>query len=323
MAERRKPSEIYRKVSVRMWGDDRFRALSKPTPNAQSLWQFLLTGPFTTQIPGLLIGGPAGMAEVLEWPVEGFLATFAEPFGKGMCEADWKARLVWVQNAIKHNEPESPNVVRGWRRTWPLVPECSLKWKAYRGLRSYCERMGPTFLEGFLEGFGEGLGEPSPNQEQEQEQEVLPGTGARTGTGTVLPPPAEPGESIQPVRASSAATPEQVLEAWNDSRGNLPEASKLTELRRKHAKARQSPERTPDWWRALFRRLAASPFCSGENDRGWRADIDFAIRSEDQVVKILEGRYDANGTKKKFMSVREMADQTIEWGNDDDEKRSG
>ena len=163
--------ERYRKVSTRMWGDEKFRALSKPGPNGQSLWQFLITGPCTTPIPGFVVGGPATLAEWLEWPVEGFLEAFREASSKDMVHADWKARLVWLPNAVYHNEPESPNVVRSWRKTWPQIPECNLKWTGYRALLRYCEAKGKGFREAFREAFPPTFGEPSLNQEQEQEQE--------------------------------------------------------------------------------------------------------------------------------------------------------
>ena len=81
----------YRKVHVCVWADAKFRALSSPNPNGQSLWLYLLTGPHTTQIPGLFTGGEAGLAEALGWPLEGFRKAFREVFSQGMVEADWKA----------------------------------------------------------------------------------------------------------------------------------------------------------------------------------------------------------------------------------------
>lgn len=49
------------------------------------------------------------------------------------------------------------------------------------------------------------------------------------------------------------------------------------------------------WWQTYFSRIRASPFLCGDNDRGWKASIDFAIRSEDMVAKILEGQYSRSG----------------------------
>lgn len=44
-------------------------------------------------------------------------------------------------------------------------------------------------------------------------------------------------------------------------------------------------------WRAYCERIVACPFLLGENDRGWKADIDFALKAS-KATKILEGAYD-------------------------------
>ncbi|KKK57628.1 hypothetical protein LCGC14_3052570, partial [marine sediment metagenome] len=35
--------KIYRRVSIRMWGDSKFRALGPIAPSAAGLWVYLLT----------------------------------------------------------------------------------------------------------------------------------------------------------------------------------------------------------------------------------------------------------------------------------------
>lgn len=91
-------------------------------------------------------------------------------------------------------------------------------------------------------------------------------------------------------------TPERVAEIWNEVCGDiLPRVTKLTPKRRQHVKARLAADRSRDesWWRGYFSRIRASPFCCGDNQRGWRADFEFAVRSEDVVAKVLEGKYDS------------------------------
>src|SRR6516162_7361559 len=55
----------YRRVSTRMWGDEKFRRLSAPKPNGRSLWLLLVTGPQTSPVPGLFHAGQAALAEEL------------------------------------------------------------------------------------------------------------------------------------------------------------------------------------------------------------------------------------------------------------------
>ena len=157
----------YSKVFRRMWNDAKFRRLSGPQANAQTLWLRLLTGPELTNIPGVFVGGEAALAEALGWDLEGFRKAFAEVFREGLVKADWKARLVWVPKAIHYNRPESPNVIRSWRTQWDELPECELKAEAYRHLKAFVEGL----TEPFGRAFAEALPDPSPNQEQEQEQE--------------------------------------------------------------------------------------------------------------------------------------------------------
>jgi hypothetical protein len=157
----------YRKIDTRMWGDVRFRELSSPSPSGKYLWMFLLTGPQTSNIPGLFRAGEMALAEELGWSLEGFREAFAEPLSKGLVKADWNARVVWVPNAIKYNRPENPNVVKSWSSTWDEIPECALKIEAYERLKAFTEELGEGFAKAFVKGCGKGMA----NQEQEQEQD--------------------------------------------------------------------------------------------------------------------------------------------------------
>lgn len=184
----------YRKVEVKTWGDEKFRALTPIPPCGQGLWLYLITGPHTGPIPGLFRAGRAGMAEDLDWELEAFDEAFGEAFAQGMVEADFKARVVWVPNAIKHNRPESPNVVRSWSSEFDLIPECDLKRKAYESLKASIHALGEAFAKAFDESFAKPSGKTSPktkaNQEQEQEQEQekkeREKTTPRKSTGTAV-----------------------------------------------------------------------------------------------------------------------------------------
>lgn len=170
-----KVSGRYRKVEVRTWGDAKFRALSPIPACAQGLWLFLITGPHTGPIPGLSRAGRAAMAEELGWEIEDFDKAFAEVFQQGMAEADFKARVLYVPNAIKHNKPESPNVVKSWAAEFDLIPECDLKWKAFEALKASIHALGEAYGEAFDKTFckpsGKATVKTTGNQEQEQEQE--------------------------------------------------------------------------------------------------------------------------------------------------------
>lgn len=186
----------YRKVHTRMWGDERFRSLSAPPPNGQTLWVFLLTGPHTVNVPGLFSGGEAALAEALGWPLKGFREAFREISGKGMAKADWAARVVWIPRTIVHNPPESPNVVRSWRTAFDEIPECPLKLEAFRVLKGFVEGMGEGFAKAFREAFPQPSAKAMANQEQEQKQEKeLSGAAAPSAPSVVLNGHRAPGRS--------------------------------------------------------------------------------------------------------------------------------
>lgn len=156
----------YRRVSLQTWGDKKFRELSRPAPNAQTLWLFLITGPHTSAIPGLLHVGQAGLAESLSWSLPALRRCWQEIADKEMGEANWDAPLIWLPNALKHNPPESLNVVKSWATTFDTLPECALKAKAEAYIQAFLQAKG----QGFAEAFGLGM--------------VHTGTGSGTGTGT-------------------------------------------------------------------------------------------------------------------------------------------
>lgn len=84
----------------------------------------------------------------------------------------------------------------------------------------------------------------------------------------------------------------EVLEGWNELAGSLGLAKvrKLTDARRRKVNAQAKRFPIADW-QIVFSKIAGSPFLRGENRNGWRCDFDF-ILSENNFVKILEGKYD-------------------------------
>jgi len=92
--------------------------------------------------------------------------------------------------------------------------------------------------------------------------------------------------------AAKADSPQTVVDTWNElaAAHGLPRALKITASRRKAIKTRLSD---PDWrasWREALAAIPSSPFLIGQNDRGWRANLDWFLRP-DSVVRILEDRY--------------------------------
>lgn len=137
----------YRKVETTAWTDGRARALSQPPPNGHTLWLWLLCGPRTVAIPGVVIAREAVIADDLRWPLEGFREAFAEVAEQGMARADWEAGVVVLTKALfeadgvprESNKPQSPNVVKAWAKAWAEMPDCELKADVFLELSAYCD----------------------------------------------------------------------------------------------------------------------------------------------------------------------------------------
>ena len=155
----------YRKIDPRMWGDEKFKALSKPQPNAQTLWVYLLTGPHTNSCPGLYNLGEMALAESLDWSPKDLQRVFREILDKGMAKADSEARVIYIPNAKEYNRPESPNVVKKWAKDFDEIPECPLKAQFYQDFKAFLKAFGKAFLKPFEEDFGESLTRTIPEPE--------------------------------------------------------------------------------------------------------------------------------------------------------------
>lgn len=101
------------------------------------------------------------------------------------------------------------------------------------------------------------------------------------------------------------------MKLWNELMPphGFSRASRITDSRRTHFKARQQtfPEaKTEEFWRKALFVVWNSDFLSGKNDRGWKADIDFPIASDDKLTRIVEGKYD---NKRASPEVVEFGDE--------------
>lgn len=128
-------------------------------------------------------------------------------------------------------------------------------------------------------------------------------SGVHKGDIAMSPEPLEP-LFLEPLEGGTAAnrSPSPVLppeaELWNRLCGALPRVESWTAERQKHLAARR---RDPFWVAKLpeaVPRIAASDFCNGRSDRGWRANFDWILRPN-TVAKVMEGVYENNKTTPK------------------------
>jgi hypothetical protein len=81
------------------------------------------------------------------------------------------------------------------------------------------------------------------------------------------------------------------VKLWN-SKKNLPEIKLFTPQRKIHFQARMREPLFAENWREVICKLSSSSFCTGKNNRGWLADVDWVLNNATNYAKVLEGKYD-------------------------------
>jgi len=134
-----------------------------------------------------------------------------------------------------------------------------------------------------------------------------------SSTAVTTPPvvPPKGGKNAPPVPT------QEIVDAWNKTCGDvLPRVRHLTEPRRKKIITRCRDLRSvvgdlaldPEWWASeIFSKVRESPFCRGENGRGWKASLDWLMDRRDAAIKALEGQYDDTNTVSDAIAERYRA----------------
>ncbi len=321
----------YRKIDPRIWNDEKFASLRD---DAQLAFLFVLTHPLMTSL-GALRGSPEGLAgEKYGWSPEkkgfreGFREAFVELAQKGLLKIDPKG-LIFVPNFLKYNRPESPNVIKAWKGSLDLLPECPLLEEALKRAEACVCAMSKAYAEAFREAFAEEFEKPSakamPNQEQEQEPEQeqeyieeLPDGSSLSTTVTPTASPstttaAQPGEANEKPAATKTPIPcQRVADLYNEKLGRTLRACKTLNATRRsligqrwrdiaHAIGSSEPSDVMDGWSAYFDKIARSDFLMGRvppspgHSRRFEADFDWILNSRN-YTSIFEGKYE-NGKR--------------------------
>jgi hypothetical protein len=109
------------------------------------------------------------------------------------------------------------------------------------------------------------------------------------------PPKAKPKQQEAPHQTSFLPDPTaEAVDLYNAAaeRAGLPKAMKINDTRKTKLKQRINDAGGLEGWKAALAKLEASPHCTGNNDRGWRADLDFLLHDK-SFTRLMEGSYDA------------------------------
>lgn len=94
-----------------------------------------------------------------------------------------------------------------------------------------------------------------------------------------------------------------IINIYNQNCTNLPKINKVTEKRKAHIKAFLK-EFTEEDFEKICKIANESDFLIGKNDRGWKADFDFLLRT-DKANAILEGKYNFKTEPKSKPSFKQ------------------
>lgn len=106
----------------------------------------------------------------------------------------------------------------------------------------------------------------------------------------------------------------EVFKAYNEICKDNPEAKILTESRRVKINARLKENTFKADYKKVFEIVSTTDFLKGENDRGWKADIDWLIENDKNYIKVLEGKYKTS--KKQNKSSNAYVNETQSEYND-------
>jgi hypothetical protein len=299
----------YRKINTGIWNDAKFRSLSY---DARFVFIFLLTHPNMTPLGAIRANLP-GLAFEFGLEADTFKKAFQEVLDKGIAEQDEEGLLIWFPRFLKHNAPESPNVVKSWIPAVRDLPECALKIRLLQHAACTIDGLSQAFKKAFFEAFGEVCPQGSANQgtgsrEQGTKKDAPSGASSPPAgddaPGSVSEPPDSPPEepevpeNEQPGeedgQGPSKCPYAKIVAEYNAVLGGLlPQVREITDKRRRDMRARWTshPERQNlDWWRGYFTQVSLSLFLTGQKTR-FRSTFDWLIHPGN-MVKVLEGNFD-------------------------------
>jgi uncharacterized protein YdaU (DUF1376 family) len=95
--------------------------------------------------------------------------------------------------------------------------------------------------------------------------------------------------------------PRKLFEIYANENKKLPRAETFTKEREHKCRVRLNAKNFIENFKKAVQKSQDTPFLCGENARGWRADFDWLIANDTNIIKILEGRYTKGKTQEKTL----------------------
>lgn len=119
-------------------------------------------------------------------------------------------------------------------------------------------------------------------------------------------PPLAQAEAEAEAEAKKKESVPPEVEFWNSTQ--LPKTQVWKGQRFQKLQTRRRDEFFSTNWREAITKCAASNFCTGNNDRGWRATFDWFLQP-DSVARIMEGKYGNRNGKQTTRAISESREQ--------------
>lgn len=112
---------------------------------------------------------------------------------------------------------------------------------------------------------------------------------------------------------TSTSSADAVVRLYNDLCPSLPSVRTLSDKRKRDIKTRLK-KYTLDDFRKVFEKAEKSLFLRGDNERGFRASLDWLI-NEGNMAKVLDGNYDDRPNKQRAAPARAPAAANTRFNN--------
>lgn len=139
----------YSKIERSIINDGKFNQLSD---EAKLIFFSLLVHPNLTSLGAMRLT-LAGLASEIGWNLEKLKRALEELLSRGMVQIDEQAHFFWFPNFLKHNQPESPNVIKSWGKSLHCLPECMLKNTLIHHVKGFAKALPHSFQAALPEVF--------------------------------------------------------------------------------------------------------------------------------------------------------------------------
>lgn len=288
----------YAKISTSLWRSRKFRAL-RDDDQARLLYLYFHTCAQVTSVGCFSI--PLGYIETdLGW-LDDQVRKAIERLSKALLVV-WNEgeELILLVDFIQHDPPTNPNHAAAVAKVALSLPDCPEKLRVIEDLlgQEYKSKKHDLTAESerLSKAFPKAIETPYPIPTPTPIPTPIPNPLPPSVPTGPAPPLAANGSDIDLTIPDKLQHPDGVataVAAFNEvaERCGLPVAQKLTNARRQKLRARLRDCDGLEGWQVAMAKLEATKGLHGDNDRGWKADLDFLLQ-ESKFTKLMEGSYD-------------------------------